>query len=132
MEEDKIKEIFSKFEPPLSGDSQFLNRLEEKMRSVELVREHSARVRSMNRKAVLIGVAVGFICGFLFSLALPAIGESMMKLRQTVAAGSFLGFISHNYLPMIWTMIAAVAGFIALNAFELSIFLMERRERVER
>ncbi|MDE6682097.1 MAG: hypothetical protein K2J87_01570 [Muribaculaceae bacterium] len=86
----------------------------------------------MNRKAVLIGVAVGFICGFLFSLALPAIGESMMKLRQTVAAGSFLGFISHNYLPMIWTMIAAVAGFIALNAFELSIFLMERRERVER
>ncbi len=132
MEEDKIKEIFSKFEPPLSGESQFLNRLEENMRSVELVREHSARVRSMNRKAVLIGVAVGFICGFLFSLALPAIGESMMKLRQTVAAGSFLGFISHNYLPMIWAMIAAVAGFIALNAFELSLFLMERRERVER
>lgn len=127
MEDDKIRDIFSKFEPPLSGDFQFMNRLEANIRSVELVKEHNAKLRVMNRKAVVIAAFVGFLCGILFSLALPAIGDGMMNLRQTVASGSFLGFMANNYLPISWAMIAVVSGFIALNTFELSLFLLQRR-----
>lgn len=127
MEDEKIKEIFSKFEPPLSSDFQFMNRLEANLRSVELVKEHSAKLRVMNRKAVMIAAVVGFLCGFLFSLALPAIGAAMISLRQTVASESFVGFLTQNYLPIVWAIIAGVSGFIAMNTFELSLFLLHRR-----
>ncbi|MBD5189888.1 MAG: hypothetical protein HDS95_06375 [Bacteroidales bacterium] len=131
MEEDKIKKIFEDFDPPLSSDFQFMSRLESGMRSVEIVKEHNTRLRRMNRKAVAIAVAVGFICGFLFSLALPYIGETMTNLRNTVLPGSFLAFVVRNYLPIIWTMIAGVSAFIAINTFELSVFLLERGRQTE-
>lgn len=127
MEEDKIKDIFSKFEPPLTSDFQFMNRVETNMRSVEFVKEHGAKLRVMNRKAVAIAAVVGFICGMLFSLALPSIGEAMINLRQNVDPGSFLGFMARNYLPIVWAMIAGVSGFVACNTFELSVFLLERK-----
>lgn len=127
MDDDKIRDIFSSFEPPLSGDVQFMKRLEDNMRSVELIREHNARLREVNRMAVAIAVLVGFVCGILFSFALPSIGEAMMNLRHTVDTGSFLSFIANNYLPIVWMMIACVSGFIAFNTFELSVFLLERK-----
>ena len=127
MEEDKIKDLFAGYDPQLSSDFRFMNRLESNMRSVELVKEHHREEIKINRKALMIAAVVGFVCGFLFSMALPAIGEAMMNMRQAVAAGSFLGFVVQNYLPITWAMIAAVSGFIAFNTFELSLFLFERR-----
>lgn len=126
-EEDKIKGLFSGFDPDLSSDSRFMSRLESNMRAVDLIKEHNRELLKMNRKAVMIAAVVGFVCGFLFSMAMPAIGEAMMKLRQTVEAGSFLSVVAHNYLPITWAIIATVSRFIAINTFELSLFLLERR-----
>lgn len=75
MEDDKLKSLFSDFNPTLFSDFQFMKALEEKMRSVEIVKEHTAQVTKRYKYAVAIAAIVGFAVGFLFSLTLPFLSE---------------------------------------------------------
>ena len=125
MEDKKIKDVFNAFNPELSNDFSFMARLKQNMQSVELVREHNKALQQQTRKAVAIAAAVGFIFGMLFSMFLPAIGETMKGLQNTVSAGSFIALLADNYFPIVLTAIAGASAFIALNTFELALFFMK-------
>ncbi len=64
MEDDKLKSLFTNFEPELSSDFKFMNKLERNLNSVEIIKRHTAEVRSRNKKAVAIAAFAGFIVGF--------------------------------------------------------------------
>lgn len=64
MEDDKLKFLFTNFEPELSSDFKFMNKLERNLNSVEIIKRHTAEVRSRNKKAVAIAAFAGFIVGF--------------------------------------------------------------------
>ncbi len=130
MEDKDIREIFNSFAPPLSDREQFMSRLEANMRAVEMVKEENRRLRSINRKALIIAFAVGFSCGFLFSLLLPWIGESIEVLRQNVTTGSWASICMDNYLPIVWTLIAAVTAVLSINAFEVSSSLLRSKNKI--
>ena len=88
MEDDKLKSLFSNFEPELSSDFLFMNKLQRNLNSVELIKQHTAEVRSRSRKAVAIAAIVGFIVGFLFSLSLPYLTDAVSNWQLTLPSES--------------------------------------------
>ncbi|MDE5806626.1 MAG: hypothetical protein K2H76_00800 [Muribaculaceae bacterium] len=127
MDDDKLKNMFREFNPDLSSDFRFISQLKRSMDSVEIVREHTMEIKRRSRIAVIIAAAVGFICGILFSLFLPAIGEAMKGLELSSTPGSLLNSVAQNYFPIALTVIAGAMVFISMNAYELSLFILKRR-----
>lgn len=130
MEDDKIKEMFSEFDPAMAPDDEFMRRLGRNLEAVELVRAHNAAQRNRSRRAIAVAVAVGFVAGFLFSLALPWIGWAMAAI--TPDSGTLLRTLADNYLVAAWILIAATSVFMAVNAYELMLSAagVRRRARV--
>lgn len=127
MEEDKLKTLFSDFEPELTSDFQFMNRLQRNLNSVELIKRRNAEARIRSKKAVVIAAVVGFIVGFLFSLSLPYLTEAVSNWRLELPSGSALIALADNFATIAWLVIGAISVLIAINTYELSLTLMTRR-----
>lgn len=124
--DDKLKEIFSDFNPDLSSDSLFMSRLERSLNSVEIVKQHAAEMESRNRKAVAIAAIIGFISGFLFSLLLPALQHAIASWQLTLSDSSWLSPIAENFTILAWLAIAIASSLIVLNAYEVSLSILNK------
>ena len=125
MEDDKLKSLFSNFEPELSSDFLFMNKLQRNLNSVELIKQHTAEVRSRSRKAVAIAAIVGFIVGFLFSLSLPYLSEAVSNWQLTLPSESVMNVFANNFTIIAWLVIGGTSVFAALNSYELSLSLLK-------
>lgn len=130
MEDDKIRQLFENFEPDLSSDVQFINRLERKLNSVEIIVKHNAEVRSRNKKAVGIAACVGFIVGFLFSLALPYLRNVVAQWQLTLPGDSVMNTLADHFAIIAWCLIALISVISALNAYDLSRSLLHSNHNV--
>ena len=128
MEDDKLKSLFSNFEPELSSDFLFMNKLQRNLNSVELIKQHTAEVRSRSRKAVAIAAIVGFIVGFLFSLSLPYLSEAVSNWQLTLPSESVVNVFATNFTIIAWLVIGGTSVFAALNSYELSLSLLKPKE----
>jgi hypothetical protein len=115
MDEDKLQELFDNFKPELSSDNLFMNKLQQNLNSVELVRQQNAVLRAQNKTAVAIAAFVGFVVGVLFTLALPYIGAAVANLQASLQVGSFARTLADNYLTLAWIVIGGTAVFSAVN-----------------
>lgn len=128
MEDDKLKSLFSNFEPELSSDFLFMNKLKRNLNSVELIQQHTVEVRSRSRKAVAIAAIVGFIVGFLFSLSLPYLSEAISNWQLTLPSESVMNVFANNFTIIAWLVIGGTSVFAALNSYELSLSLLKPKE----
>ena len=128
MEDDKLKSLFSNFEPELSSDFLFMNKLQRNLNSVELIKQHTVEVRSRSRKAVAIAAIVGFIVGFLFSLSLPYLSEAVSNWQLTLPSESVVNVFANNFTIIAWLVIGGTSVFAALNSYELSLSLLKPKE----
>ena len=128
MEDDKLKSLFSNFEPELSSDFLFMNKLQRNLNSVELIQQHTVEVRSRSRKAVAIAAIVGFIVGFLFSLSLPYLSEAVSNWQLTLPSESVMNVFANNFTIIAWIVIGGTSVFAALNSYELSLSLLKPKE----
>ena len=128
MEDDKLKSLFSKFEPELSSDFLFMNKLQRNLNSVELIKQHTAEVRSRSRKAVAIAAIVGFIVGFLFSLSLPYLTDAVSNWQLTLPSESVMNVFANNFTIIAWLVIGGTSVFAALNSYEVSLSLLRPKE----
>lgn len=128
MEDDKLKSLFSNFEPELSSDFLFMNKLQRNLNSVELIKQHTVEVRSRSRKAVAIAAIVGFIVGFLFSLSLPYLSEAVSNWQLTLPSESVMNVFANNFTIIAWLVIGGTSVFAALNSYELSLSLLKPKE----
>ena len=128
MEDDKLKSLFSNFEPELSSDFQFINKLQQNLDSVEIIKQHTAEVRSRTKKAVGIAVIVGFIVGFLFSLSLPYVIDAVANWQLTLPSESILNAFATNFTIIAWLVIGGTSVFAAINTYEISISLLKPKE----
>lgn len=126
MEDDKLKSLFENFEPELSSDIQFVNKLQQNLNSVEIIKRHTAEVRACNRKAVAIAAIVGFIVGFLFSLSLPYMSEAVSNWQLTLPRESMLNTFADNFTIIAWLVIGGTSVLAALNSYEISLSLLKR------
>ena len=128
MEDDKIKSLFSNFEPELSSDFKFMRSLEEKLDSVEIVKLHNAEVQSRSKKAVTFAALAGFVIGLLFSLILPYISGIVSDWQKTLPNESDLNILADNLPIIAWILILGTAVFVVLNTYELSLSLLKRKD----
>lgn len=128
MEDDKLKSLFSNFEPELSSDFLFMNKLQRNLNSVELIKQHTVEVRSRSRKAVAIAAIVGFIVGFLFSMSLPYLSEAVSNWQLTLPSESVMNVFANNFTIIAWLVIGGTSVFAALNSYELSLSLLKPEE----
>ncbi len=128
MEDDKLKSLFSNFEPELSSDFQFLNKLQRNLNSVEIIKRHAAEVRSRNKKAVAIAAFVGFIVGFLFSLSLPYLSNAVSDWQLTLPDESMINTFANNFTMIAWLVIGSTSVLAAINTYEVSISLLKPKE----
>lgn len=131
MEDDKFKSLFSDFKPELSDDFRFMKKLEQSLDSVEIIKQHTAEVRTRSKKAVVIAAFVGFVVGFLFSLSLPYLSNVVANWQVTLPADSLMNAFADNFMTIAWIVIGATSVFIALNAYDLSLSLLKQKGKSE-
>lgn len=129
MEDDKLKSLFANFEPELSYDFQFMNKLQRNLNSVEIIKQHIAEVHSRNKKAVAIAAFVGFIVGFLFSLSLPYLSDAVSNWQLTLPSESMLNTFANNFTIIAWLVIGSTSALAALNSYEISLSLLKPKEK---
>ena len=125
MEDEKLKYLFSNFEPELSSDLQFMNKLQRNLNSVEIIKRHAAEVRSRSKKAMAIAAFVGFIVGLLFSLSLPYLSEAVTDWQLTLPRESMLNTLANNFSTIAWLIIGSTSALTALNSYEISLSLLK-------
>ncbi|MDE7463344.1 MAG: hypothetical protein K2M88_09315 [Muribaculaceae bacterium] len=125
MEEDKLKDIFNKFEPELSPDYLFMNRLRGSLESVEMIKERHQAMKRKSRRAVVIAAIAGFIVGMLFSFALPYIGDSVRALAHSYPKMDLIQGIAENYQLICWIVIAALSVYASVNVYDIAFSLMK-------
>lgn len=129
MEDDKLKDLFVNFKPALSSDFSFLTKLKNNLEQVELIKQHNEEIAARRKKAVAIAACAGFVVGFLFSLALPYLGNAMENIQVSLSTGTFLKMIMDNYLIAAWLIIGAATVLISLNVYDISMSLMQRQSQ---
>lgn len=128
MEDDKLKFLFTNFEPELSSDFKFMNKLERNLNSVEIIKRHTAEVRSRNKKAVAIAAFAGFIVGFVFSLFLPYLSNAASDWQSTLPGGYIMNLFADSFTIIAWAVIAGTSVLAAINTYEVSLSLLKPKE----
>ena len=130
MEDDKLfKELFSNFDPELTPDYHFMDRLRRNMDSVEMIRRRDAELKKHNRQAVAIAAVVGFVIGALFTMAMPYIVQGLGSLFRAFPTSDAVRILSDNSSTIGWLMIAATSTLTALNTYDLSLSLLRRNHK---
>ena len=119
MEEDKLKSLFAEFRPELSSDRQFMNRLTRNMESVEIVKRRMAEMRVRNRRAIAVAAVVGFVVGFLFSLALPYLSGVVAGWQLTLPEESVMSVAADYFAVIAWGVTGATAVIAAINTYDM-------------
>lgn len=126
MDNDNLKELFGNFNPDLSSGSNFIARLQQRMDTIEMVRQYNAELRRRNRIAVMIAALAGFIMGVVLTLLMPLIGDWIATFRLSVPGHAFN--IDLHYIA--WVLLAAVSMFTALNTYEIALARLAPKDPV--
>ena len=119
MEDDKLKALFADFQPELSSDSLFMNRLERNMESVEIVKRRMEEMRARNRGGVAVAAIVGFVVGFLFSLTLPYLSDLVAGWQVTLPQESVTSVVADWFAVIAWGVIGCTAVIAAINTYDM-------------
>lgn len=118
MEKDELKELFSAFNPPLSEDKAFMERLERNMRAADAVKAELAASRRAGRRALATALIAGFVAGVVFTALLPVI--------QSLLTGLLPDFDSVVFTVKTLSWIVALAGTCLIGL--VSFYQVEARK----
>lgn len=124
MEDNKLESLFANFDPDLPSEVDFLNKLQNNLTTVDIIRQEVADSHFINKKALVIGLVIGFTVGFLFSLLLPYLSDMVTKWQLTLANESFLNALATNFNAIAWTVVGITSVLAALNTYEVSLSLL--------
>ncbi len=128
MDDNKLKTLFSNFDPELSSDAQFMNKLQRSLNSVEIIKQHNAEFRTRNKIALVIATIFGIFIGFLLSLSLPYLSDAMSDLKLTLPNDSVLKTLANNFTIIAWLVVGGSSVLMALNAYEISLSLFKPKD----
>lgn len=128
-EDDKIRQMFSRYNPPLSVDWRFVRQVESGLDSVEAVRERVMQSRKRSRVAVVVAALAGFVAGAVCTAVVPQLTGVIADWEVTIPAGSVLKQIAAYSSSVVWVGVAAVAATAAMSAFNLTEAVLHRSGR---
>jgi hypothetical protein len=127
MEDDKIKELFTNFQPEMSSSLQFMAKLQKNMEQVEILRQHHLAIKERNKFAVCIAAAIGFLVGVILTLLFPLIGSWVSTFSISLPHLQ-ISSITIDYSFVGWMIVAVTCVIIALNAYEIALVKLTPKE----
>ncbi|MCM1142590.1 MAG: hypothetical protein NC453_28805 [Muribaculum sp.] len=129
MEDDKIKDLFSNFQPELSSSFQFMTKLQKNMETVEILKQHNAALKKRNKLAVAIAAVSGFVMGVIMTLLFPLIGDWVSTFNISIPRLQ-VSAITIDYSFVAWIVMAGVCIITALNGYEIAMAKLTPKEAV--
>ncbi len=120
MEDQKIKDLFSNFQPELSSSFQFMQRLEKNMETVECLKQHNVTINHRYKLAAVIATFTGLIVGIILATLLPLIGDWVATFDISIPRLQ-ISSITVDYTVIGWIFIAIACIIIALNTYEIAL-----------
>ncbi len=121
MDDDKIKDLFSNFNPTLSSSARFMERLQKNMEIVDMIRSQNQAMRRRNRLAVAIAGISGFAMGVVMTLLFPTINGWLASLSALIISNFSMDIPMPDSSQITWSVIAAVCVLTSLSVYELAM-----------
>jgi uncharacterized membrane protein (DUF485 family) len=118
MEDYKLKELFTNFQPEMSSSLLFMDKLQKNMERVEFLKQHNLAIKRRNRLAVCIAATSGFIMGVILTLLFPLV-ESWVSTFSISLPLLRIHNLTIGYIVG-WIVMAAACIITALNAYEIA------------
>lgn len=137
MEDDKIRDLFTDFDPELTDTSGFMERVTRGLDAVEVVRERQAVMRRRQRRALgvaaFIGVFVGIGLTMLYMLVVDSIAALHLPDVTWIVRNFGLPVEARDIavdlrIPTL-LLFAAAATLTAVNAYSFSMAWAGRSHR---
>jgi hypothetical protein len=129
MEDDKLKELFTNFQPEMSSSLQFMAKLQKNMERVEILKQHSLAIKKRNKLAVCIAAAIGFLMGVILTLLFPLIGSWVSTFSISLPHLQISSFtIDYSFVG--WIIMAVTCIITALNAYEIALVKLTPKESI--
>ena len=126
MEEDRLKAILQDFSPVMAPDDTFMSRLEEKLRSVELVKQQLEQQRRRNRLAIVLAALTGFVCGIVSALCYPRL---LAAITDAVTAGTAAArFITTYGSEVALSILCMAAAMVTYTVYDITLLLSRRAD----
>ena len=117
MEDQDIKNIFENFTPDISPSFDFMKRVNDNLRVIEKIKADVGRERKRNRIAVVVALAVGFVCGVIsVCIYTQAVEFVTLHLSSLSLSADYLQSLS--YL-LVWGAIALFSGSSILLSYDM-------------
>lgn len=123
MEEDKLTLLFRDFDPELSPDAPFIDRLGRSLDAVELVKRQQLAERRRNKRAVLVAAVAGFVAGVVFAILLPFVATWLSAVHVSLPSFGLPDLII-DFRLVAWMAAASTAVLISVNAYEIALARM--------
>lgn len=113
-EDAALSRLFRAYSPDIATDADFMQRLEQRLDSVEFLRQQMASQRRRNRRASMVSLLIAFILGIIFAFSLP-------YLQGIFAEALDWSENAHPDIPLILACAAAafLTILISLTAYDL-------------
>jgi hypothetical protein len=129
MEDDKLKELFTNFQPEMSSSLQFMAKLQKNMERVEILKQHNVAIKKRNKLAVCIAAAVGFIMGVILTLLFPLIGNWVSTFSISLPYLQ-ISSLTIDYSFVGWIVTAVACIITALNAYEIALVKLTPKDAI--
>lgn len=120
MENDKLKDIFSGFQPELSSSIQFMSKLRQNLEAIEIVKEYTIAQRKRTRTAVVIAALCGFATGVIFTLLFPLMRNWLSTIKFSIFNIQISEF-TIDYDIIGWIIMISVSILTTLSVYEISL-----------
>lgn len=127
MEEDKLHKLFKDYDPELSSDFYFMDRLKNNLESVEIVKNKNAELHTARRHALMIAGLAGFVAGFVCCMFLPVLGEMVKDLFM--GAGWRQETVAENSIVISVVFVSVIAVVMSLCTYDISLAVIRRPGR---
>lgn len=130
MENDKeLFKLFADYEPQLSSDTDFINRLERNLHAIELVKTETQTNRRINRIAITAAFICGVICGIVSVLCYPTLSNIMHGFFRSFSHFKHAS-VYIEYQPLFSCIILSLLSLtVTYVAYDLTFSLTRRRFR---
>lgn len=118
MEEDKdLRQLFEEFEPELSSDDIFMQKIESNLKMIEMVRNTQIVDAKKNRIVAIVSFAMGFLSGVILTLCYPWL---LTFIQSVVVSLSPTIELSRSIIPIfVWILISAVSLCSTFSTYNL-------------
>ena len=125
MEDDKLKDLFAGFNPPMDDDRHFMSQIERSLQAVEMAKNQCAEIKRRNSKAVIVASFVGFVCGVVFTLCYPYMLSVLQGLNDM---GAEVAWAISNYGNlMVWIMCSIATCALTFVGYDISLAALSPR-----